>query len=251
MQDFVGRLTVPQRQQFEEATKAYRGRQFADSLAIFKQLLKEMPTDAILQKFASESALNNGDDGFALSLLKPITEADPDDWQAAAMLTRACAETGDKACRDAGIAHMIDLHSRGLTPATMQDYLVEKVKAGANTMAIDTSLVPWGYYKVYAYAKVTDADGKLSLSISLESNDLDQPRFAKEHPDEAAKGIRQFSLDAYRETGLNSDGKRTQTHFTFKFFDGQPSYETIREDFLKVANGEIKPVSSRSGLIVP
>jgi hypothetical protein len=125
------------------------------------------------------------------------------------------------------------------------------VKAGANTLTINTSLVPWGYYKVYAYGKVTDGDGKLFLSISLESNDLDQPHFAKEHPDEAAKGIRQFSMDAYRETGLNSDGKRTQTHLTYKFFDGQPSYATIREEFLKIVNGQSNPVSSRSGLVVP
>lgn len=250
-QDLMARLTPQQKQQFDEATNAYRGHRYADSLAIFKQMLKDMPGDAILLKFASESALNSGDDGFALSALKPIAAADPDDWQAAVMLTRACAQAGDKACRDAGMAHMTDLHSRGITPPSMQEYAVESVKAGANTLTINTSLVPWGYYKVYAYGKATDADGKLFLSISLESSDFDQPAFAKEHPDEAAKGIRQFSLDAYRETGLNGDGKRTQTHFTYKFFAGQPSYETIREDFLKIVNGQIKPVSSRSGLVVP
>ena len=133
----------------------------------------------------------------------------------------------------------------------MREYVVESVKAGANTLTINNSLVPWGYYKVYANGKVTDGDGKLFLSLSLESNDLDQPIFAREHPDEAAKGIRQFSLDAYRETGLNGDGKRTQTHFTYKFFEGQPSYGTIREEFLKIVNGQSNPVSSRSGLAVP
>jgi hypothetical protein len=250
IQDLIAHLTPQQKQQFDEATKAYRGHQYANSLAIFQQMLKDVPGDPILLKFASESALNSGEDSFALSALKPIAAADPDDWQAAAMLTRACAETGDKACRDAGMAHMLDLRSRGITPPAMQEYAVESVKAGANTLAINTSLVPWGYYKVYAYGKVTDGDGKLFLSISLESNDFDQPGFAKEHPAEAAKGIRQFSLDAYRETGLNSDGKRTQTHFTYKFFAGQPSYETIREEFLKIVNGQSNPVSSRSGLVV-
>jgi len=250
IQDLVARLTPEQSQQFENAKTAYRKHQYADSLAIFKELLKQFPGDSILLKFASESALNNGDNEFALSALKPITTADPDDWQAAAMLTRAYAQSGDKAGRDAGMAHMIDLHSRGVTPQSLDEYVVETVKAGANTLTINSSLVPWGYYKVYAYGKATDAEGKLFLSISLESNDFDQPGFAKEHPDEAAKGARQFSLDAYRETGLNSDGKRTQTHYTFKFFVGQPSYETIREEFLKVVNGEIKPSSSRSGLVV-
>jgi|ERR1700678_195486 hypothetical protein len=251
IQEFVEKLTPPQKQQFDDASKAYREQRYADSLAIYREMLKDIPGDAVLLKFASQSAVNSGDNSYALSVLKPIAQADPDDWQAAAMLTRACAQTGDNACRDAGIAHMAELHSRGITPPAMREYVVESVKAGANTLTINTSLVPWGYYKIYAYGKVTDGDGKLFLSMSLESNDLDQPIFAREHPDEAAKGIRQFSLDAYRETGLNSDGKRTQTHFTYKFFDGQPSYGTIREEFLKIVNGQSNPVSSRSGLVVP
>jgi len=251
IQEFVGRLTPPQKQRFDDAAKAYREHRYDDSLAIYKEMLKDIPRDAILLKFASQSAVNSGDNSYALGVLKPIAQADPDDWQAAVMLTRACAQIGDTACRDAGMAHVTDLHSRGIMPPAMQEYVVESVKAGANTLTINTSLVPWGYYKVYAYGKVTDGDGKLFLSISLESNDLDQPHFAKEHPDEAAKGIRQFSMDAYRETGLNSDGKRTQTHFTYKFFDGQPSYATIREEFLKIVNGQSNPVSSRSGLVVP
>ena len=138
-------------------------------------MLKDIPGDAVLLKFASQSAVNSGENSYALSVLKPMAQADPDDWQAAAMLTRACAQSGDNACRETGIAHMTDLHSRGITPPSMREYVVESVKAGANTLTINNSLVPWGYYKVYAYGKVTDGDGKLFLSLSLESNDLDQP----------------------------------------------------------------------------
>jgi len=75
--------------------------------------------------------------------------------------------------------------------------------------------------------------------------------FAKEHPKGASEGLRRFSLDAYLETGLNSSGQRTQTHFTYKFFDGQPAYETVREEFLKVANGKATAISNRTNLIVP
>ena len=250
-QDMVAKLNPQQKQQFDDSIKAYREQRYGDAFAIQKQLLKELAGDPILSKFASEAALHTGDTAFALSTLRPIAQADPDDWQAASMLTRACAESGDKACRDQGIAHMLDLHQRGVTPPRMQDYPVESVKIGESTLLITTSLVPWGFYKVYAYGKVTDSAGKLFLSISLESNDTDQPVFAKQHPDEAAKGIRQFSLDAYRETGLNANGQRTQTHFTYKFFDGQPPYETIRDEFIKIVSGQSSPISSRSGLVVP
>jgi hypothetical protein len=210
-----------------------------------------LPGDAVLSKVAGEAALNTGDTNFALSALRPLVAVDANDWQAAALLTRACAESGDATCRDSGIAHLLDLHRRGITPRGLTQYILERVKAGENTLLIRTSLEPWGPYKVYNLAQVLNSEGKIFLRISLESSDADQGLFAKEHPKEASEGLRRFSLDAYLETGLNSNGQRTQTHFTYKLFDGQPAYETVREEFLKIANGKATPVSSRTNLIIP
>lgn len=250
-QDLLARMSPQQKQQFDDGAKASSGQHYADAFAIYKQLLTALPGDAVLSKFASETAINAGNPGFALNTLRPIAQADPDDWQAAALLTRACAEAGDATCRDAGIAHMLDLHSRGVTPPRMQQYVVERIKTGEDILQISTSLVPWGNYKVYATGRVSDAQGKLLLQATIESADFDQPGFAKENPEEAAKGIRKFSLDAYKETGLNSSGQRTQSHYTYKFFVGQPSYETVRDEFVKIAQGKSTPISSRTGLIVP
>jgi hypothetical protein len=137
-----------------------------------------------------------------------------------------------------------------LTPKHFDRYLVEKVPLNNRTLLIENSLVPWGYYKVYAMGKLSDDSGNRILTITLESNDADQILFAKDHPAEAAQGMRMFSLDAYKETGLNSEGKRTQTHFAYKFLTGQPDYATLRQYFLDIANGKIEPMSSRSGLVV-
>lgn len=248
--DLVSRLDAGQKQVFDDATRAFREKRFADSAALHKQLLKDFPGDTVLLKFLAEDQIQSGDTGSAMTLLKPIAEADPDDWQAAALLVHACGQSGDTACRDAQIAHLLDLHNRGVTPPQFYEYPVETVKVGNNTLLIQNSLVPWGYYKVYALGKVFDAGGNLLMSITLESNDFDQPGFAKEHPAEAAKGIRLFSLDAYRETGTNSSGQRTQTHYTYKFLTGQPEYAIIRQEFIDIAGEKTKPVSSRSGLIV-
>jgi hypothetical protein len=98
---------------------------------------------------------------------------------------------------------------------------------------------------------VADAKGVTFLQISLESSDGDQVFFAKQHAKEAAAGLREFTLDAYRKTGLNQAGQRTQTHFTYKYFLGQPPYDTVREEFINVASGKTSPLSSRTGLIVP
>lgn len=251
IEDPVSRLTAQQKQQLDDATKAFKAQRYADALAVYKPLLDQLPGDAVLSKFASEAALNIGDTSFALRTVKPIAQANPNDWQAAALLTRACAESGDTSCRDSGIAHMLDLHRRGVTPQGLQQYIVEHVKVGGNTLVICTSLEPWGYYKVYALGQVLNSEGKIFLRITLESNDGDQSLFAKNHPKEAADGLRSFSFDAYSETGLNSNGQRTQTHYTFKFLVGQPTYETVRKEFVDIANGKSTAMSSRSGLIAP
>lgn len=251
-QDLVARLNPQQKQQYDDARKAFAEHRYADSLAIHRLLLKDFPGDPILLKFASEAALQGGDPAFAASMLKSLAQTDPDDWQAAALLTRACAEAGDKPGRDAGIAHMLDLHSRGVTPPQLQQYVVESVKVGEKTLLINTSLVPWGFYKIYALGKVIDSTGKLLLSITLESNDLDQPGFAKKHPDEAAKGMRRFSFDTYTETGIDNTGRRTQSQALYKFIDGEPPpYEAIREEFVKLAAGQGSPIGIRTNLTVP
>lgn len=250
-EELDARLTAAQGQQFDAAKKAQLAQQYAEALAGFKALLQDLPGDSLLTKWASDAALEMGDSAYALSVLKPLVLANYEDWQAVAMLARAAAESGDRQTRDAAMMNMVMLRQHGLTPPNMTQYLLERMKAGENVMTIRCSVVPWGPYKVYYVGHVADAKGVTFLHISLESSDADQVLFAKQHAKEAAAGLRDFTLDAYRETGLNHAGQRTQTHFTYKFFIGQPPYDTVREEFLNVANGKTSPISSRTGLIVP
>jgi hypothetical protein len=251
LQELRDRISAAQRQQLDDAMAAFQAQRYAEALGILNDLRDRHPRDPVLAKFASEASINTGDRAFAIATLTPLLQTDPSDWQAVGLLARACAESSDTACRDAQMSHMLDLHRQGLTPAGVNDYPVEHIAVGANTLIVSRSLEPFGRYKIYALGKVSNPDGKLFLTITIESNDSDQPGFAKEHPKEAAQGMRLFSLDAYAETGLNQAGQRTQTHYTFQFFNGQPTYDVIRESFIKVAGGKASPLSSRSGLIVP
>ncbi len=246
-----GQMSADQQQQFDEARKFFGAQQYAAALPIFKNLMAERPGDTVVAKFASEAAVNVGDLAFALGALQPIAQADPNDWQAAVLLTRACAESENIPCRDAGMAHVQDLFSRGVTPKGMLQYPVERISVGANSLLLWTSLEPWGPYKTYARGQSFDAQGKMFLQITLESADFDQIEFVKEHPQEAAEGIRQFSLDSYLDTGTNSAGQRTQTQSLYKFFDGQPAYDAVRQEFVDVASGKDKPIMGRTGLVVP
>lgn len=250
-EELDARMTATQRQQFDAAKKAQLSAQYEEALAGFKALLRDLPGDSLLTKWACDAALEMGDSAYALGALKPLVQANFEDWQAVSMLARAAAESGDKQTRDAAMMNMVMLRQHGLTPPNLTQYVLERTRVGENVMTIRCSLVPLGPYKVYYVGHVSDSKGIAFLHISLESSDADQVPFAKEHAKDAAAGLREFSLDAYRETGLNQAGQRTQTHFTYKFFAGQPPYDTVREEFLNVANGKTSPVSSRTGLIVP
>lgn len=244
-EDLLATLTPEQKGEFDTAGKAFAAQRYDQALATYKLLLKDHPGDPVLSKFASEAALNTGDPNFAAESLKPVAQGNPNDWQAAALLTRASAESGDKSARDAGIVHMLDLHKRGITPPRLQQYIVERVKTPSGSVLIFTSLEPWGHYQVYRYAQIFDSGNRLLLRATIESNDGDQPLFAKQHPEKASAGLRGFSLDGYRDTGANNSNQKSETHYTFKFFESEPAYDTVREEFINVAIGKTKPVSSR------
>lgn len=46
-------------------------------------------------------------------------------------------------------------------------------------------------------------------------------------------------------------GQRTQTHYTYFYFVGEPSYDVVREKFFSIAQGKAVPLSARTGLVVP
>ena len=94
IEDLVAHLTPDQKQRFDEGMKTFNAQLYADAFTTFKGLLSQLPNDALLSKLASESALNVGNTGFALSTLKPMTQSNPDDWQGVALLVRACAGQG-------------------------------------------------------------------------------------------------------------------------------------------------------------
>jgi hypothetical protein len=224
---------------------AFKAQRYPDALDIYKQLLAQLNGDPVIAKLASEASLNTGDTNFALANLKPIAAANPNDWLTLALLTRACAESGDKACRDSGMTKMVDLYHSGLMPPRTQQYILERIKVGENTLVMRPSVEPWGVYKVYDMGQILDKDGKMIFRITLESSDNDQKLFAQEHPEEAAKGIRKFSIDGYKD-GVDSNGQKSQTHFTFKMMDGQPSYDTVREEFISIASGKTKAMLSHA-----
>jgi hypothetical protein len=250
--DPLSQLSADQRQVYDTAARQFSAEHYADAFAAFKTLMAEIPagpTHLVISKYASEAALNLGDYSFAKSTLKPIAEADSNDWQAAGMLARLYAETGDKQGRDTELAHLVDLHKRAVSPqiAGMKQILIERISIPSGSIRLWYSLEPWGAYKTHLFCRVFNTAGDQVLRIALESSDFDQPAFAKEHPDLAAAGARRFSLDGYGPQEKMPDGTIKGSHMTYGFFDGQPDYDSIRQKIIEIANGVSKPMSTTEG----
>src|SRR5215472_5393634 len=118
--DPLADLSPENRALFDALRNASQQNDDAAALEAGKKLLPALKPGTRLGDFVAHvtagSAVETGDTAYALSILKPLAEAHPDDWRAAALLARAYAESGDKTARDQQVASVIDLHKKTSDP---------------------------------------------------------------------------------------------------------------------------------------
>ncbi len=248
--DFYAHLTAAEQLLFDTAMLARNEKRFSDAFDIYKQLLRGHSGEPLLIEFAGDAALHIDAPQFVVSELPPLVKSRPLDWRAAMMLVRGCAQTGNVACRDEQMSHIASLYNEGVVPTQITSYEIENFKAGTRLVSLSIFLAPWGRYGARATADITEADGRRVQRVFLESADAEQPLFAKQNPAAAAQGLRSFSLDGYVLIGTNEKGQQTQTHVTYGFYAGQPSYDVLRSKLANIATGDVKGLSSRTGIPV-
>lgn len=244
-------LTAEQQQLFATAKQDFGQQHFTDALTKMRALHEQVPSNTTISEATAETALTAGDPQYALSILKPFEGSG--DGYALTFLARAYAETHQNDLRDAEIKTLLALHQTSTDARfkQLQQFLLEQVFTPPGYVDIYYSLTPWSRYNIYAMARVFNAAGKQQFRITLESSDMDQAPWARQHPDLAAKGMRVFSLDGYSEPQPGPNGTSTQTHATYGFLDGQPSYEDLRKRMLTIAAGKNGPMSTTSGIPMP
>jgi hypothetical protein len=211
-------------------------------------LLAELPQNTLAQSAmaerTAEAALEAGDLAYVISLLKPIEERDGSDCLARVLLARADAENGQSAERDAEISALTALHTQNReSPAGKLDvFLLEQHSLkGGGIARIWYVLQPWGPHNTYLYSEIFDASGGTVVRIELDSDDGDQVSFKQIHPELAAKGDREFSLDAFAPDQTLPSGEIDHPHALIQFYDGRPSYDAVRERILAIAERSAKP----------
>jgi len=244
----LARLTRTQKKAFMESQNAFIANRYADALGELRSLLAQLPQDTPAQSAmaerTAEAAVYAGEQTYAISLLKPIEARNGSDCPARTLLARAYAEQGQSAERDAEISALTALHKEAPeSPAGKLDaFLLEQHSLkGGGAVTIAYFLRPAAPHNTHLLAQIFDASGSLMLHIELDSDDGDQVYFKESHPELAAKGNRQFSLDAFLDKAVPGDTSDDR-HALIQFFDGAPSYDVVRERILTIAERSVKSV---------
>ena len=240
---------------YEAAGKAYQAGEYEAALTGFKHLIAQHPENIEYKKFAAECAVILTDTDFAITTLQPVEAAHPADWRAHILLAQAYAESADQPGRgekrDEEVVALRKLHVQpdqaDPTFARMHEFLLETDQRGETLIKLYPALEPWGEFNFYLVARTYDAQHMPQKLIVLESDDGDQDLFKQEHPKEAAAGERSFSLDGYSLPFKNAQGEDVQTHSTYGFFIGEPSYDAVRGQILAIVEGRLKPLAAHTG----
>ena len=250
---WLASLTTEQRALFDDAHKSFSANDFKGALPKLRQLHEQVPQNDIITKFTAEAEVNTGDYEFATSLLDPLLHGNPDDPQALGIQAHLYGQQHDVLKRDAVLDHIQKLHDGG--KAAPQIVIIENDPLpDGGTVRICDYVEPQSRFHIVLMAEHYDASGHRVGRTALESDDIDQVAFGKEHPDQAAAGVRVYSMDGYSET-RNAQGQITgQTHTTFCpvpgcFMAGRPAYELFRSTVL--GTGKAAPISSTTAPVKP
>ena len=219
----------------KQGIDSYRQGDYALALRTFRQVIAADPSDVVAYNVAGNSALRLKDYPAAVDLLNHALELRPDEYHCLSSLMRAYTLAEMTAKRDELRSHIEELAKGSKLPPTFS-YVFDTFTAGDKRIEVAMFPQIQGFYGERYRFIAYDPGGKVVFCVTLESDQLEQPRWAKEHPKEAAAGGRRFSLDGYSR----------EAHETYGFFDGEPAYDGVREEVKKVYAGAKKPISRTS-----
>lgn len=217
----------------EKGLAALRANQPQQALDYFEQALKDNPNDPAANLLAATAALSLYKADLAVKYAERAREVDPNNWKVHTTLVAAYAAAGKKEQRDAERETLRKLHDDPHAPDAMQTkgFLLEMFPVKQYRIEAIEYFHPVDKFHIYYRFLIRNAEGKRVWQIDVESNDFDQNSWAKEHPDEAAAGKRQFQLV----------GEDRDLHVDYHMFSGAPDYDAIRAQVVDVIQEQTTP----------
>lgn len=219
--------------QVQSAGEALQKGDFKNALAISREVITTSPDNIVAYNLAGNAALRLHEYANAIEFFRHALQLQPDEYHNVGGLMAAYSLAGKTAEADAEREHIRQLKAANRLPPGFS-FQVDTFQVGDKQVwAVEFFPDLGGKYNYRYSFNVFDAAAKQAYRVALESDDIDQPMFAKDHPKEAAAGKRAFSLDGYGPS----------SHATIKFYEGEPTYATARDDAKQFIAGNLHPIT--------
>ena len=221
----------PQKE-FARAVELIEQQKHAEAVPILQALGEEYSNDTIFWNLGL-AATEAHENRIALNAWLRFREVSPGDWRGRAKLVQAYQATNNITARDAERAELLRLWTEGKDPELSKQKLFcrEQIIEEKRRVFVFEYFHPTGERMVF-YSFHVQTPGAEEYKISLGS--YEGTNQVAWETGTLARDKRVFHLDMYAP----------DLHKTYGFYDGQPSYETVRAAVIAILSGEAKAVSS-------
>ena len=227
----------------DEGLLFLRANQPQKALDAFQRVLQSEPDNASANLLAASAALNLYKGDLAVSYAEKARKLVPGDWRVDTTLVTAYAVAGKSQERDAERAALRQLHDDpNANDATKANgFLLDLFPVKSYRVEVVEYFKPVGKFHTYYRFLVRNQAEKRVWEFDVQSDDFAQKSWAAAHPDEAAAGKRQFSLES--DTG--------DTHMEYRLFSGEPGYDEVRAIVKEIIENRTTPFPAEAAATQP
>src|SRR5271163_4888624 len=204
----------------DEGLNYLSSNQPAKALATFQKILATDPENATANLLAASAALSLYQGTEAVAYAEKAQQLAPNDWRVDTTLVAAYASANKTKERDAERAKLVALHESASAPpdaVKANGFVLDLFRVGNYRVEAVQYFKPIGKFHTYYRFVVRNQANKRVWNYELHSDDLSQKSWAEAHPQEAAAGARQFSLESAGDTPIE-----------YRLFSGEPGYDELR-----------------------
>ncbi len=222
----------------DDGLRYLKSNQPQKALTAFQQVLAADPDNATANLLAASAALNLYEGATAVTYAEKARQLAPNDWRVDTTLVTAYAAAGNTKERDEVRSKLIALHESADAPDAMKanGFLLDLFKVGSYRVEVVQYFKPIGKFHTYYRFLVRNQAGRRVWEYELQSDDFAQKSWAEAHPQEAAAGGRQYSLES--DTG--------DTHTEYRLFSGDPGYDEVRAVVVRLLQDRTMPFPSEA-----
>jgi len=209
-------------QKMREAQQAFGAGDCSRAQVALREIIAADPQNYVAHLLSARCLLSQRDYAAATGEFRRALDLRPEAPPALLGLIEAYALSGETAHRDAEIEHLRALIKAGKLPTTIR-FVREQFTASGSRVVVSEYPYLTALRSRYLF-EVFDSQQKLVQQFELLSRERDQAAFRKQHPRQAAAGVRQFSLVSSLVTPAV---KETTVRI---YARGEPAYDEVVAD---------------------